>query len=230
LGGSGCVGAKVGKDQIAQFVMCIAHQLKQSDYKKIPQLIAEAEFYVLNQMMYLVVAGGRSLESFIGNYPTEIRRKYNELSSSAKQFGGKFVKDMENKLKSGWGWHSYLPPESRGAMIKSIIEAANDKPTDDLRKSAAFSINELLSTTQSSRHLNKTLERITLSMGNQSDFNTGVQLINAITSGTSFENCVIGCESRLAEANPLMGRPFLRNDENEIRIAELPLHHPGYFT
>jgi hypothetical protein len=229
LGGSGCVGAAVGKEQIAQFFMCIAHQLKQSDYKKIPQLIAEGEFYIFNQIMYLVVAGGRSLESFVGTQAIEIKNNYKEISSSIKKLGGKFIKTMEENLKSGWGWHSYLPPESRGAMIKSILEAANNTTADDLRKSAAFSINELLATTQSTRHLNKTLERITFSIGNRFYLNAGIQAINSIISGTVFENCVTGCESRLAEANPLVGRPFLRNDEHEIRLAELPLHHPGYF-
>lgn len=34
LGGSGSVAAKVGAEQIGQFFMCIAHRLKQSDYKK----------------------------------------------------------------------------------------------------------------------------------------------------------------------------------------------------
>jgi hypothetical protein len=232
LGGSGSVGAKVGKEQIAQFFMCIAHQMKQSDYKKIPQLMLEAHFYIFNQIIYLSVSGGQSLESFAGMKMLDIRNKYNDFNSSIKQLGGNFVKFMEERLKSGWGWHSYLPPESRGALIKSIIEATSTKNSvsDDLRKSAAFSINELLSTTQSSRHLNKTLERITFSIGDRSDSSHGVQLINSITTGTSFENCITGCDTRLAEANPLIGRPFLRNDDPEIRIAELPLHHPGYYT
>jgi hypothetical protein len=232
LGGSGCVGAKVGKEEIAQFVMCIAHQLKQSDYKKIPQLISETHFYILNKIMYLVVAGGHSIDSFVGAEIDEIETKYMKTISYIKHSGNQFIKTLENKLQSGWGWHSYLPPESRGTLIRSTIEAINQSKTtnDDLRKSAAFSINELMSTTQSSRHLEKTLERITFSIGQQSDRNQSIQSINSILMGTTFENCVDRCEMRLAMASPLKGRPFLRNDSPELRIAELPLHHPGHLS
>ncbi|MGZ5000931.1 MAG: hypothetical protein ACXV7F_11565 [Methylomonas sp.] len=232
LGGSGSVSAKVGLEQIGQFFMCIAHQLKQSDFKKITQLIAEADFYIFNQIMYLSVAAGQSLESFVGSSVRSIEQKYEDVSSSIKNFGDRFIKELGKKIDSGWGWHSYLPPESRGALIKSIIEAVNHQnfTDNDLRKTAAFTINELMSTTQSTRHLDKTLERITLSIGQKSDRNQAIQSINSIVLGTAFENCVDHCEMRLAAANPLKGRPFLRNDSPEIRIAELPLHHPGYFT
>jgi hypothetical protein len=182
--------------------------------------------------MYLSVAGISELENFAGAGVDSIERNYKKLCSSVQQFGEKFIKELEHNIKSGWGWHAYLPPESRGALMKSIIEALgkSNSSNNDLRKSAAFSINELMSTTQSLRHLNKTLDRITFSIGQQSDRNLAIQSINAISLGTNFENCVDRCEIRLAEANPLKGRPFLRNDEPEIRIAELPLHHPGYFT
>jgi hypothetical protein len=232
LGGAGSIGAKVGKEQISQFFMCIAHQLKQSDYKKIPQLIAEAHFFIFNKILYLSIVGNRALESFVGAEVDAIEKRYQGISSSIQQFGDQFIKDLESKIKSGWGWHSYLPPESRGALIKSIIHAIDKQnlTNSDLRKSAAFSINELMSTTQSTRHLHKTLERVTFSIGEQSNRNQAIQLINSIVSGTIFENCVDRCEIRLAAANPLKGRPFLRNDDPEIRIAEFPLHHPGYFT
>lgn len=232
LGGSGSVGANVGLEQIAQFFMCIAHQLKQSDYKKIPQLIGEADFYIFNQILYLTTATGRALESFFRIKASMIENMYNETSSAIQQVGTRFIKAIEERLKSGWGWHSYLPPESRGALIKSLIEAskASSATNDHLRKSVAFSINEILTTAQSTRHLSKTLERVTFSIGQKSDPNQAVQSINSITMGTTFENCVTRCEVRLAAASPLKGRPFLRNDDPEFRVAEFPLHHPGYFT
>jgi hypothetical protein len=182
--------------------------------------------------LYLSITGNQALESFVGTRLVTIEQKYRDMSSSIQQLGDQFIKRMEDQIKSGWGWHSYLPPESRGALIKSIIDAVNKSSltNSELKKSAAFSINELMSTTQSTRHLNKTLERITFSIGEQSDRNQAVQLINSIVSGTTFENCVDRCETRLAATSPLKGRPFLRNDDPEIRIAELPLHHPGYFT
>jgi len=232
LGGSGSVGANVGLEQIAQFFMCIAHQLKQSDYKKIPQLIGEADFYIFNQILYLTTATSRSLESFFRVKSSMIDNMYNETSSAIQQIGARFIKTIEERLKSGWGWHSYLPPESRGALIKSLIEASktSSATNDNLRKSAAFSINEILTTAQSARHLNKTIERVTFAIGQKSDPNQAVQSINSITMGTNFENCVTRCEVRLAAASPLKGRPFLRNDDPEFRVAEFPLHHPGYFT
>ena len=232
LGGSGSVGANVGLEQIAQFFMCIAHQLKQSDYKKIPQLIGEADFYIFNQILYLTTATSRSLESFFRVKSSMIDNMYNETSSAIQQIGARFIKTIEERLKSGWGWHSYLPPESRGALIKSLIEASktSSATNDNLRKSAAFSINEILTTAQSVRHLNKTIERVTFAIGQKSDPNQAVQSINSITMGTNFENCVTRCEVRLAAASPLKGRPFLRNDDPEFRVAEFPLHHPGYFT
>jgi hypothetical protein len=232
LGGSGCVGAKVGREQIAQFFMCIAHQLKQSDYKKIPQLMMEAHFYIFNKIMYLSIAGSSAIENFAGVQANSIEQSYQKLSSSLESFGNQFIKQLEHSIKSGWGWHAYLPPESRGALIKSLIEATKNKNTSnsDMQKSAAFSINELLSTTQSIRHLEKTLERVTFLIGQQSDRNSAIQSINSISAGTIFDSCVSRCETRLAESNPLKGRPFLRNDEPDIKIAELALHHPGYFT
>ena len=232
LGGSGSVGSKVGIEQIAQFFMCIAHQLKQADYKKIPQLISEADFYVFNKIMYLATVGSGMLEDFVGTEINIIEQKYQKTLSSIKQFGEQFIRELEYKISSGWGWHAYLPPESRGALIRSIIEATDKykSSSNNLMKSAAFSINELMSTTQSSRHLDKTLERITFSIGQQADRNLAIQSINSITIGTNFENCVDRCEMRLADANPLKGRPFFRNDDPDIRVAELSLHHPGYFT
>ena len=232
LGGSGCVGAKVGAEQIGQFFMCIAHQLKQSDYKKIPQLMMEAHFYIFNKIMYLSIVGGSSIENFAGTQANSIEQSYQKLSSSLHSFGDQFIKQLEHNIRSGWGWHAYLPPESRGALIKSLIEAAKNKNTSnfDLQKSAAFAINELLLTTQSIRHLDKTLERLTLSVGQQVDRNSGIQSINSILAGTIFDNCISRCETRLAELNSLKGRPFLRNDEPDIKIAELALHHPGYLT
>jgi hypothetical protein len=232
LGGSGCVGAKVGKEQIDQFFMCIAHQLKQSDYKKIPQLMLDAHFYIFNEIMYLSLASGRALETFAGVAAKTIKLRYEETTSSIQQFGIQFVKELEHQIISSWGWHAYLPPEARGSLIKSVIVAIKNQSSsnDDIRKSAGFVINDLISTTQSIRHLNKTLERVTFSIGQQSDRSSAVQSIHSLSMGTAFENCVNSCETRLAEASPLKGRPFLRNDDPEIRIATLSLHHPGYFT
>jgi hypothetical protein len=231
LGGSGSVAGKVEAAQINQFFMCIAHQLKQADYKKMSGLMNAMTFGVLNQIFYLAVAGNRTIESFIGNKAGAIKAKYSEVSRSVVHNGEQLIKQVEQQLRSGWGWYSYMPPESRGALIKSVVDAFNEPRSgekNDLRQLAAFVINEMISTTQSIGHLENTLDRITVAMGEESGRNQGVQLINSVVAGTMFGHCIDRCEMQLARAEPLMGRPFLRNDEPDFQMARFPLHHPGY--
>jgi hypothetical protein len=231
LGGSGSVGAKVGLEQIAQFFMCIAHQLKQSDYKKITQLIAEGSFYIFNKILYLSTISNRDIKSFVGMQVRDINDEYEKFYSSLNSGGDVFIRHMVQQVKSGWGWHSYMPPEARGALIISIVESFNrlrGSVRYDLKEPTAFTLNELISTTQSSRHLDKTLDRLSIAMGQRTDRFESLKMINSIVQGTIFERCVDRCEVRLATASTLMGRPFLRNDEPDFRVAEFPLHHPGY--
>jgi hypothetical protein len=233
LGGSGSVGAKVGAEQIAQFFMCIAHQLKQADYRKIRGLISENAFETLNHIFYLMVVADNSLESFIGKEAIDIKNKYRDTVSSVRQMGEQFIKQLERKFNSGWGWYSYMPPESRGAVIASIADIAlqpQNLNNIELRQFAAFSTNELISTTQSSGHFANTLDRITVTLGEESDRVHGLQIINSIMAGTKFDNCIDRCELKLANAVPLQGRPFMRNDEQDFLASQLSLHHPGYIA
>jgi acid phosphatase family membrane protein YuiD len=231
LGGSGSVATKVGIEQIGQFCMCIAHQLKQADYKKIKNLMDESTFKILNKIFYLVVVANRTVESFVGSEAEVINTLYNKSIKSITQIGEQAIRELEKNFKSGWGWYAYMPPESRGAVIASIIDAVqqpNNVANSELRTLAAFSINELMSSTQSTGHLYNTLDRITVAMGEESGRNRGVQLINSIVGGTIFDDCINRCETQLAKATPLMGRPFMRNDEPNFLVAQLSLHHPGY--
>jgi hypothetical protein len=231
LGGAGSIGGKVGVAEISQFFMCVAHQLKQADYKKMVGLMNNAAFATLNQIFYLTVAANRTLESFVGTEANDIKKRYTQIVGALQQGGEQLLKEIEQQLQSGWGWYSYMPPESRGAMIASIASAL-DQPRNsgnhDLRKMAAFSVNELMATTQSVGHLDNTLDRITVAMGDKPGRNQGVQLINSVVAGTMFANCIDRCEMQMAKAEPLMGRPFLRNDEPDFHLAQFPLHHPGY--
>jgi hypothetical protein len=126
-----------------------------------------------------------------------------------------------------------MPPESRGAVIASIIDVLQ-RPENtsnyDLRRLAAFSINELMSSTQSTGHLYNTLDRVTVALGEEPGRNQGVSLINSVVGGTIFDGCINRCESQLARATPLIGRPFMRNDEPDFLVAQLSLHHPGYIS
>jgi hypothetical protein len=233
LGGSGSVASKVGVEQIGQFFMCIAHQLKQADYKKIKNFMDERVFKIFNEIFYLVVAANRTLESFVGRSDEKINIIYTESVESMKQMGNRAVRELEKTLSSGWGWHAYMPPEARGAVIASIVDVLQqpqNTSNDELRKLASFSINELMSSTQSMRHLDNTLDRITVALGEKPGRNQGVKLINSVVGGTIFDDCINRCEAQLAKAAPLIGRPFMRNDEPDFLVAHLALHHPGYVS
>jgi len=231
LGGSGSVACEVGVAQIGQFFMCISHQLKQTDYRKMPGMIGELAFKIFNQILYLNVAVGKDIKSFVGIEVDIIARNYKDAVQAVKQNGNEMIRMVEEQLRSGWGWFSYMPPESRGALISSISEVLhqpNCANNFELRKLAAFSINELLSTTQSSGHLNNTLDRINIALGSESGRNQGVAIINSVVEGTKFADCISSCQAQLAQATPLIGRAFLRNDEPEFNLATFPLHHPAY--
>jgi hypothetical protein len=231
LGGSASLAGKVNKAQIGQFFMLIAHQLKQADYRKLVKLMGATAFTIYNQILYLTIATNRTLESLAGKVEITIKDSYDKANKFIRSNADQAIKQIEQQLRSGWGWYSYMPPEARGAMISSIINAFNQIPNSsnyDARKLAAFCINELMATTQSTRHLENTLDRITLTMGEAPGRNHGMQLINSVVAGTVFSDCVQQCTVQVAQASPLMGRPFLRNDEPEFQIAQFPLHHPGY--
>jgi len=55
----------------------------------------------------------------------------------------------------------------------------------------------------------------------------GRTTIENLVSGTRFEGCVDLACTRLASAQPVMHRPFMRNDEPDFVLATLPLHHPS---
>lgn len=231
LGGSGSVACEVGAAQIGQFFMCIAHQLKQIDYRKTPEMMSEVAFKIFNQILYMHVVLGKEIISFVGNEVDTIARNYKDAVQAAKQNGNEMIRMVEEQLRSGWGWFSYMPPESRGALISSIADVLNQPDYSnnfELRKLAAFSINELLSTTQSNGHLNNTLDRVNINLGSESGRNRGVATINSVVEGTKFADCINRCETQLAQATPLIGRAFLRNDEPDFSLAQFPLHHPAY--
>jgi hypothetical protein len=196
-------------------------------------MMEELAFKIFNQILYLHVVVGKKIQSFVGIEVDIISRNYKNAVQAAKQDGNEIIRKIEEQLKSGWGWFSYMPPESKGALISSIADALNQPnyANDfELRKLAAFSINELLSTTQSNGHLNNTLDRINVALGGESGRNQGVAIINSIVEGTKFADCISRCTAQLDLATPLLGRVFLRNDEPAFHIAQFPLHHPAYHS
>jgi len=193
----------------------------------------EIAFKLFNQILYLHVSVGKKIETYIGMEVESIADKYRDALEAIKHDGKEAIKKIEGQLQGGWGWFSYMPPESRGALIRTIANVVNEpiySSDFELRKMAAFSINELLSTTQSIGHLNNTLDRVNVALGLESGRSQGVAIINSVVQGTKFANCLNRCSTQLAQATPLLGRAFLRNDEPAFSLAQFPLHHPAYFV
>jgi hypothetical protein len=231
LGGSGQIAGKVSAAQIGHFFMCIAHQLKQADYKKLNKLMKKDVFEIFNYIMFLVVARDRKIESFINTKAEQIIEDYDLAVQYILQNGNKFIREIEERIKSGWGWYAYMPPEARGATIASIckvIQQPENIASADLKLSGAVIINELLATTQSLRHLDNTLDRITMSMTDIPGRVAGKREIELVIAETPFADCISQTEIKVANAGALLGRPFMRNDEPEFIVAQFPLQHPGY--
>ena len=233
LGGSGNIGCKVGADTISQFFMCIAHQLKQADYSKLKELMAEDVFKAVNQIFYLITAAGRDIREFAhmaSGTLDAIDREYRSAVQSLEQRGEQFIQELQRQLSAGWGWYSYMPPEARGAVLASISDVMampQYASNSDLRQVAAYSVNELLATTQTGSHLDNTVDRITVAIGDASADGSGPARINMIVASTSFDGALEAAIARTSDMQPLLGRPFVRNDLASDRLAaQLSLDHP----
>nr|WP_314543773.1 hypothetical protein [uncultured Massilia sp.] len=233
LGGEGNFAAEVNAAEIGQFLMFVAHQLKQADYKKLAFLIGQSSFFLLNQMLYLHVAAGKKITDFVGQNSLKIRMTYDAATSSIGQRGVESIKKLEKQLKTGWGWYAYMPPEARGALISSIaniVNAPENIKNLDLRKIAAFSVNELIATIQTQGHFVNTMDRVTTVIGEKTDRNQSIKTIESIVKNTPFDGCINRCETGIKKSSPLLGRPFLRNDEAEFTFSKFPLHHINYIN
>ena len=113
------------------------------------------------------------------------------------------------------------------ASIRDVMEQPQYASNYDLKVAAAFCVNELISTTQTGSHLDNTLDRITVAMGDAPGSGAAIASINAILAGTSFANTINRAEIQLAKAQPLIQRPFLRNDDPSFYAAQFPLQHPA---
>jgi hypothetical protein len=233
LGGSGNIACTVGADSIGQFFMCVAHQLKQADYSKLTALMKSDIFYAFNQVMYMVTVGERELKTFgagVIETTKDVQDAYDKAVNAARAKGERFIREIETLLRGKWGWFAYMPPEARGAMIASITDVMSIPQyasNSDLRLLAAFSINELIGTKQSTGHLDNTLDRITTAMGDAPGRNASEGTIKMILAGTQFEGAIERAAIQLAKASPLIQRPFMRNDEFSFIVAQMPLHHPS---
>jgi hypothetical protein len=67
-----------------------------------------------------------AIEGFINIDIQKIDKFYNYFLEEAKANGEQFIKDIERRLRSGWGWFAYMPPESRGAILATIVNTMED--------------------------------------------------------------------------------------------------------
>ena len=147
----------------------------------------------------------------------------------AKRRGRQFIQELEQRLRSHWGWFAYLPPEGRDALMLAVNDARLSAPGDrDVQLAAAYCINELLCTTQTTRHLDNTLERLSYQIGEKTGATHGRMLLSSLLDDTAFAGAITQAETRLASAEPMIGQPFLRNDEPSFFAATLPLHGAIY--
>jgi hypothetical protein len=190
-------------------------------------------FIGFNQVLSMVATGEMTLREFVAEGAQEIDDiavRYNLFVKSLRQRGTDFIRKMEREFQSKWGWYAYAPPETRGAIIACIDDIINipmNVANLELRQSAAYVVSELVGTTQSDAHLGNMLDRITVAMVDAPGEAFGRTTIENIVAGTRFEGCVDQACTRLASAQPVMQRPFMRNDEADFVVATLPLHHPA---
>ena len=184
----------------------------------------------------MVATGETTLQEFARTAGDTIRiigDQYGEFLQGMRQRGDDFIRQIERTSQSKWGWYAYAPPETRGAIIASINDIVNSSvnlASWDLRQSAAFIVSELVTTTQSTAHMDNMLDRITVAMGDAPGEAAGRTTIAQLVAGTRFEGCVDQACARLASAQPVLHRPFMRNDEADFVLATLPLHHPISFV
>lgn len=229
LGGGGKVAAEVGAATIGDFFMCVCHLLKQADYQKIRDVMQQQSFELFNKILFLVEAGGQDLRAFATTTADDLDRKYERVVDDAKRKSRQFIQELEQRLRSHWGWFAYLPPEGRGALMLAINDARLSAPGDrDIQLAAAYCINELLCTTQTTRHLDNTLARLSYRIGEKPGEAHGRLLLSSLLDDTAFAGAVAQAETRLASAEPMIGQPFLRNDEPSFFAATLPLHGAIY--
>lgn len=234
LGGEGSFAFKGNVASIGQLFMCVAHQLKQADYRKLEELMAPIYFKTFNQVLYMVQVGEKSLQDFVDSRvmdtALDIAAEYDDAVNAVRSKGAQFIRTLARQMRDKWGWFAYMPPEARGALIASIQEVV-DQPTyaadRDLRQMAAFSVNELLATGQSASHLDNTLDRITVDIGEKGARNLAMARINDLLAESSFGGGLERAMTQVANASPMIQRPFMRNDEGSFFVAQLPLQHPS---
>jgi hypothetical protein len=225
---------EVGMETIGEFFKCVAYQLKRADYHKIADAIELPAYNAYCQIKYLVIANGSSLEDFVNKSQEALVNEYQQVSSAiddAIKIGAmaaeEFVRRIRSELqKQTSGWLSYAPPEVIGKIQLQVASIGRENA--GLQGQAHEIMALALGAPQTTNQLETIAEHMTPRMGDKQDKGIGFAMIQSCLQGTQNEGCLADAERRLAQAEPLMSKPFIWNSEPEFIAAKLAIEHPMY--
>ncbi|EQB98494.1 hypothetical protein [Photorhabdus temperata] len=114
VGAKGAVGFDIDGEAIwEEFMPCLAYMLRNMDYVKMLELMAEEHYYAFC-MMPLLKLGETVIAESINGLTSDLKRSWNDKE--------KRVALMEKINDSQGDVLKYAPPETRGAMIAALIE------------------------------------------------------------------------------------------------------------
>ncbi len=234
IGGDASMKFEVGTETIGEFFKCLAYQLKRADYHKIVDAIDSDAYTAYCRIKYLVIANGQSIEEFVSKRLLDLRGEYLRVSkeideaihsgtSGARDFARRIRTELQRQTG---GWLSYAPPEVLGKIQLQI--ASMSIGVEGIREQAHELMALALGAPQTTNQLETVAEHMTPTMGDKQDKGIGLAMIHSCLRGTPNEGSLASTESRLAQAEPLMSRPFIWNSEPEFVSAKLGIEHPMY--
>lgn len=229
LGGKGSFAAKVGIEQFGEFIKALAYQLKDADWKKMSTVIEKEAFDVFTMVLKIAVVTGQEVEAFFDQTLDQVQIAYRDALDQVRQEGRRFVERLRIYLQSSANWFSYLPPEGKGALLVQVAELADRADSKSL---GAEVIAMAMNTMQTPREKSEVLQHMTVALGDKVDREGAERKLAAVLVGTEYEGYLATVDQRLAVAfaQPLKGRPFLRNNEVEFQFAYLGEHRAEYMA
>jgi hypothetical protein len=234
VGLDGSMKFEVGTETIGEFFKCVAYQLKRADYHKIVDAIELDAYKAYCQIRYLVIANGRSIEEFVDKKLIGLNDEYEKVSDAidnAIKNGANAAQDFARRIRTELqrqtgGWVTYAPPEVLGKIqLQIALMSIGEK---EIRGQAHELMALALGAPQTINQLETIAEHMTSRMGDKQEKGIGLALIESCLRGTQNEAYLAGTEARLAQAEPLMSRPFIWNSEPEFIAAKLNIEHPMY--
>ncbi|WP_350304640.1 hypothetical protein [Photorhabdus viridis] len=114
VGGKGSVSFDIdGEEIMTEFMPCLAYMLRNVDYVKMTELIAEKSYYAFC-MMPLLELGEIALGNEFKNLKDDLVASWNDKEKRVELM--KKINDSQGDVLK------YAPPETRGAVIAALIE------------------------------------------------------------------------------------------------------------